>query len=414
MTATDSTGVCVVGAGQAAAELAAALRHEGYVGAITLLGDEPWLPYQRPPLSKASLVGDLQTDSLLLRKPDFYDRIGARVHTGIKAMAVNPNARTVSLADGRLLAFEHLVFATGGQARPLSVAGADQAADCENWHVLRCIADLQKLKAHWVPGAQVAIVGGGYIGLEVAASAIKSGLKPTVLEGLPRVLARVTAPEVSAFYADMHRASGVDLRTGVAVQGVECQNQRVTALLTSDGQIFADLFIVGVGLLPGIELAREAGLETDNGIVVNSHMQTRLAHVYAIGDCAAHPNIWSGTRTRIESVPNAIEQAKVAAAAIAGKPRPYEAVPWFWSDQYDLKLQMVGLSQGYEQLVLRGQPESRSFMALYLREGRVVAADAISRPGEFLTAKKLVAQRVAASPERLSDESQPLKSLLGS
>jgi 3-phenylpropionate/trans-cinnamate dioxygenase ferredoxin reductase subunit len=329
-------------------------------------------------------------------------------------MAVDADARILSLDDGRLLAFQSLVFATGGRARPLTVAGADQAAHCTNWQVLRNIGDLQKIKLLWASGVRVAIVGGGYIGLEVAASAIKSGLKPIVLEGLPRVLARVTAPEVSAFYAAMHREAGVDLRTDVAVQGVECLDQRVTALLTSAGPVIADLFIVGVGLLPSVELAREAGMDIDNGIVVDAHMQTRIKHVYAIGDCSSHPNIWSGTRARLESVPNAVEQAKIAAAAIVGRPRPYEAVPWFWSDQYDLKLQMVGLNQGYDQLVLRGQMSSRSFMALYLREGRVIAADSISRPGEFLTAKKLVAQRVAASAERLSDESQPLKALLGS
>lgn len=412
MSAGNSAGVCVVGAGQAAAELVAGLRHEGYQGPITLVGDEPWLPYQRPPLSKASLVGELAPDSLLLRKADFYERNGVTLHLGRRAVAANLDAQQVRLDDDRLLAFESLVFTTGGHARQLSVDGAARAAGAGNWHTLRNIADLQKLKPHWVAGARVAIVGGGYIGLEVASSAIKSGLKPTVLEGLPRVLARVTAPEVSAFYERVHRDAGVELRTSVAVQGVEVAGNRVAALLTSAGRIEADLYIVGVGLVPNTAVAAQAGLQTDNGIVVDAEMRTRHPRVFAVGDCAAHPNIWSGTRIRIESVPNAIEQARVAAAAIAGRPRPYEAAPWFWSDQYDLKLQMVGLSMGYEQLVLRGDPQARSFMALYLRGGRVIAADAISRPGEFLTAKKMVAGRIQASPERLADESQPLKALL--
>ena len=405
-----------MGAGQAAAELVAALRHEGYQGSITLVGDEPWLPYQRPPLSKASLVGELMPDSLLLRRTDFYERNGVSLRLGRRVVAVDPDAQQLRLDDGLLLGFESLVFATGGHARHLTVDGAAQAAGAGNWHTLRNIADLQRLKTRWLAGARVAIVGGGYIGLEVASSAIKSGLKPTVLEGLPRVLARVTAPEVSTFYERVHRDAGVDLRTGIAVQGVDVDvaGNRVTALLTSAGRIEADLYIVGVGLVPSTQVAAQAGLETDNGIVVDAHMRTRYPRVFAIGDCAAHPNIWSGTRSRIESVPNAIEQAHVAAAAIVGKPRAYEAVPWFWSDQYDLKLQMVGLSQGYEQLVLRGDPQARSFMALYLRDGQVIAADAISRPGEFLTAKKLVAGRIKASPQRLADETQPLKALLSS
>jgi 3-phenylpropionate/trans-cinnamate dioxygenase ferredoxin reductase subunit len=412
MSASNSAGVCVVGAGQAAAELVAGLRQEGYQGPIALVGDEPWLPYQRPPLSKASLVGELAPDSLLLRKADFYERNGVTLHLGRRVVAADPDAHQLRLDDDRLLAFESLVFAVGGHARQLSVDGAARAAGAGNWHTLRNIADLQKLKPQWVAGARVAIVGGGYIGLEVASSAIKSGLKPTVLEGLPRVLARVTAPEVSAFYERVHREAGVDLRTGVAVQGVNVVGDRVAALLTSAGRIEADLFIVGVGLVPNTVVAAQAGLDTDNGIVVDAEMRTRHPRVFAIGDCAAHPNVWSGTRIRIESVPNAIEQARVAAAAIAGKPRPYEAAPWFWSDQYDLKLQMVGLSQGYEQLVLRGDPQARSFMALYLRGGQVIAADAISRPGEFLTAKRLVAGRIKANPEQLADEAQPLKALL--
>ena len=412
MTTGSSAGVCVAGAGQAAAELVAGLRQEGYQGPITLVGDEPWLPYQRPPLSKASLVGELAPDSLLLRKSDFYERNGVTLHVGRRVVAADLDARQLRLDDDHLLAFESLVFAVGGHARQLSVDVAARAAGAGNWHTLRNIADLQKLKPQWVPGVRVAIVGGGYIGLEVASSAIKSGLKPTVLEGLPRVLARVTAPEVSAFYERVHRDAGVDLRTGVAVQGVEVVGDRVAALLTSAGRIEADFYIVGVGLVPNTTVAAQAGLDTDNGIVVDAEMRTRHPRVFAVGDCAAHPNIWSGTRIRIESVPNAIEQARVAAAAIAGKPRPYEAAPWFWSDQYDLKLQMVGLSMGYEQLVLRGDPQARSFMALYLRGGRVIAADAISRPGEFLTVKKLVAGRIKASPERLADETQPLKTLL--
>jgi 3-phenylpropionate/trans-cinnamate dioxygenase ferredoxin reductase subunit len=412
MTAIESTGVCVVGAGQAAADLVGGLRQEGYGGHITLIGDEPFLPYQRPPLSKASLVGTLDPETLLLRKADFYARNDARTWIGTRVQSLHLADRRIETADGRLLAFETLVLATGGRARPLPVPGADAAALCDNWHVLRGIEDLQRLKSNWRAGARIAIVGGGYIGLEVAASAIKQGLQPIVLEGLPRVLARVTAPEVSVFYEREHRAAGVDLRTGVAVTGVELAAGRVVALQTSQGPVSADLFLVGIGLVPNTELAQQAGLAVGNGILVDENLRTAAPDVYAMGDCAAHPSVWTGQITRIESVPNASEQARTVAAGIVGKPRRYDAVPWFWSDQYDLKLQMVGLSQGYDRVIVRGQPDSRSFIALYQRQGVVIAADAVSRPAEFMQARKLVAGRVSADPGRLADESLPLKELL--
>lgn len=410
--AVADAGVCVVGAGQAGAEVAAALRQEGYAGVIQLIGDEPWLPYQRPPLSKASLIGEFSVDSLLLRKQEFYERNRISVHTGRRVRTIDVDSRRVRLDDDRSLEFKHLVLATGGYARPLSVSGANDARRCDNWHVLRTIADLQRLKPQFVAGQTVAIVGGGYVGLEVASSAIKKGLKAIVLEGQPRVLARVTAPVVSAFYERVHREAGVDLRTGMTVNGIEWMNGRVLAIETSAGRVEADLFIIGVGLIPNTDVAKNAGLDIDNGIVVDAQMRTRAADVYAIGDCAAHPNVWAGTRLRLESVPSAMEQARVVASNIVGRQKDYDALPWFWSDQYDLKLQMVGLSLGYETVAVRGDPSQRSFMALYLRQGRVIAVDAISRPAEFMTAKKLVAARVSASPQQLADETQSLKTLL--
>jgi 3-phenylpropionate/trans-cinnamate dioxygenase ferredoxin reductase component len=412
MSSSSTSGVCVVGAGQAAVELAMSLRQQGYGGPITLLGEERWLPYQRPPLSKAGLVNGLQPESIVLRRAEVFAQSCIQVETGSQVVRVDVDSRILELQDGRRLQAEHIVFATGGRARCLRQAGKDIGAGCDNWHVLRSLDDLLHIREQWIPGATVAIVGGGYIGLEVAASALKSGLKPVVIEGQPRVLARVTAPEVSAFYADVHREAGVELLTGVNVNTLQRAGRKAVALDTSVGRIAADLFIVGIGLEPAVELAAVAGLATDNGIVVDSYLRTAAPHVLAIGDCAAHPSIWTGTRLRLESVPNAAEQAKVAAAAICGIPQPYKTLPWFWSDQYDLKLQMVGLSAGYEQVVLRGSPAARSFLAVYLREGRVVAVDAISRPGEFMVAKRLVSQRVIASPERLADESLPLRELL--
>lgn len=389
-----------------------ALRQQGYSGAITLLGEEPWIPYQRPPLSKAGLTSDLQTDGIALRRAEVFEQNAIHVERGTRVVGVDAESRQVDLHDGRQLHAEHIVFATGGRARRLMQAGQTLGAGCDNWHVLRTFDDLLGIRAQWQPGATIGIVGGGYIGLEVAASAVKAGLKPIVLEGQPRVLARVTAPEVSAFYADVHREAGVRLLTGVSVHGVDAVQGKVIALDTSAGRIAADLFIVGIGLQPAEELAESAGLAIDNGIVVDSSLRTEAANVLAIGDCAAHPNVWTGTRVRLESVPNAMEQAKVAAATICGQARVYDALPWFWSDQYDLKLQMAGLSAGYEQVVLRGSPRDRSFLALYLREGRVIAVDSVSRPGDFMAARKLVAQRASVSAERLADESLPLRDLL--
>ena len=317
-------GVCVIGAGQAAVELAMSLRQLGYSGSITLFGEERWIPYQRPPLSKAGLTSDLQPDGMALRRAEVFEQNAIQVERGTRVVGVDADSRRVDLHDGRQLHAEHLVFATGGRARRMVQAGLELGAGCDNWHVLRTFDDLLGIRAQWHAGATIGIVGGGYIGLEVAASAVKAGLKPIVLEGQSRVLARVTAPAVSAFYADVHREAGVQLMTGITVHGVESARNKVIALDTSAGRICANLFIIGIGLQPAVELAESAGLAIDNGIVVDSSLRTEAPNVLAIGDCAAHPNVWTGTRLRLESVPNAMEQAKVAAATICGQSRPYE------------------------------------------------------------------------------------------
>jgi 3-phenylpropionate/trans-cinnamate dioxygenase ferredoxin reductase subunit len=279
-------------------------------------------------------------------------------------------------------------------------------------HYVRTINDILKLKAQFIAGNRLLIIGGGYIGLEAASAGIKKALKVTVVEALPRVLARVTAPEISEFYETVHRRHGVDIITGVGVHGFEGDAAVQTVVLADGRRIDVDLIIVGVGLIPNTELAEAASLEVSNGIVVDAYTRTADPDIYAIGDCCNHDNGFLGRRLRLESVPNAIEQSKICAAAICGSPVPYTAVPWFWSDQYNLKLQMVGLSQGHDQIVIRGDMAAESFLAFYLQEGVVISADAINRAPDFNIAKKMVADRLKIAPELLADESQPLKSLL--
>lgn len=404
----QSETAVIVGAGHAGAELVATLRQNGYPGRIILIGDEPELPYRRPPLSKTYLSGEASRDSLLIRSAAAYDKLQVECWTGVQVLSIDRQQRRITLNDGRVQAYDKLVLATGGRARRLD----DPAAQKPNVHYIRTLADIERLKPDFAAGKRLLVIGGGYIGLEAASVGIKGGLQVTVLEAAPRVLARVAAPEISAFYEGAHRSRGVDLRTGTSVQafqGVE----RVESVLLSDGsELPVDLVIVGIGILPNDQLAREAGLEIDNGIVVDSYAQTADPDILAVGDCAQHINGFLSCYIRIESVPSAQEQARTAAHTICGKNLPHIAVPWFWSDQFDLKLQMVGLSQGYDQLVLRGDVTSESFCAFYLRKGVVLSVDAINRPQDFMVAKRLVAERVRVDPLALADESVGLKSLL--
>lgn len=407
--------VIIVGAGQAAGEVAISLRQEGFSGRIVMIGEEAYLPYQRPPLSKAYLSGSVKTEALLCRSQAAYDKALVEFIGSTRVESIMRGDKAVVLSDGRSVQYDKLVLATGGRARQLSVPGAEQAHDSSNFHYLRTIEDVSRIQPQFTAGKRLVIVGGGYVGLETAAVAIKQGLQVTVLESAPRVLARVTAPEVSAFYEKVHQDAGVDLRTGIEVQGVEvgCKDNRVTAVLCSGGFRFpADLVITGIGLVPNVELAVAAGLDVGNGITVDEFTRTSDEAIFAVGDCSNHPNSFFGYRLRLESVPNALEQARTAAATICGKQRPYASMPWFWSDQYDLKLQMVGLSQGYDQLVFRGDPATRSFIAFYLKGDFVLAADAVNRPQEFMFCKRLAAERCSVDPSALGDESRALKLLL--
>lgn len=410
----DSRCLVVVGAGQTSGELVVALRQEGYAGGIVVLGDEPHLPYQRPPLSKGYLAGELPVDALYLRPRSAYDKARAEVHLNARVEYIDRARKVVTLQDGRAFAYDMLALNTGGRPRRLTVSGADRAEAAGNFHYIRTIEDIDRFRRSFAAGRRLVVIGGGFIGLEAGAVARKHGLQVTILESLPRVLARVTAPEVSRFYERIHREHAVDLRFEFNVEDFEFDSTgSVVAVLGRGGErIAADVIVAGIGLVPNVELAARAGLQVQNGVVVDEFARTSDPHIFAAGDCANHPSPLYARRVRLESVGNAVEQARAMAANIAGKQRPYHAVPWFWSDQYQYKLQAVGLSQGHDQVVVRGSTANSSFAVFYLSDGVLLAADLINRPQEFMVAKRLVAARMSPDPRRLADEAQALKSLI--
>jgi 3-phenylpropionate/trans-cinnamate dioxygenase ferredoxin reductase component len=409
---TAADRVCIVGAGHAGGELALALRQQGYSGSIVLIGDEVHPPYQRPPLSKAYLKLECEAPALCLRQAISYERANVALELGACVERIDRQARAVHLADGRTFEYSQLAITTGSRARRLGLAAAAAAEQATNFHYFRTIDDVQRLRHRLVNGARVVIVGGGYIGLEVAAAAVSRGAQVTILEALPRVLARVTAPELSSFFEQVHREAGVDVRTGANLTGFEfsAAADAIVGVRCADGTLLpADTIVVGVGIVANTELAAAAGLAVNEGIVVDEYARTTDPWIVAAGDCTNHPNALAGRRVRLESVANAVEQARVAAATLAGKPRAYDAVPWFWSEQYDLKLQIAGLSQGYDTVVLRGAMSARAFVLFYLREGVLIAADCVNRPQDFIVSKRLLGARARIEPAALADESMPLK-----
>lgn len=404
----SKTTTIIVGAGLAGVEIALELRRLGAEGRIVIIGEEPWLPYKRPPLSKGFLAAEIGDEQLLVRSSEALKRDEIEVECGVSVVRIDRAARQVELADGRRLAYDKLALATGGRPRRLDLAGIEQA----NVYMLRTIDDALALRAEFRAGRRLVIIGGGYIGLEVASLAIGKGLEVTLLESAERILSRVAAPEISAFYERLHRQAGVDLRTGVRITAFADDNG-LTELVLEDGtRIGADAVLVGIGLVANVELAAAAGLATDDGIVVDEYSRTSDPDIVAAGDCANRPSAAAGRRVRLESVPNAMAQARHAARTLFGQPEVYDVSPWFWSDQYDLKLQIAGLSHGYTELVLRGAPDSRSFIAFYLRDGHIIAADSVSRLREFGVVKKLVAAQARISTEQLRDETTALEDLL--
>jgi 3-phenylpropionate/trans-cinnamate dioxygenase ferredoxin reductase component len=400
--------IVVAGGGHAAAQVVDSLRREGFQGRLVMAAGEPVLPYQRPPLSKKFLGGELEADRLPIRPASFYESIHCELMLGNPAVSIDATGRKLRLADGGTLAYDKLVLAVGGHARPLPVPGAD----LPGVHVLRTMADVEAIRARIVPGVRVAIVGAGYIGLECAATFRKLGLDVTVIEMMDRVMNRVVAPEMSRFYHSEHCSHGVNFLTERKVQAF-WGDGGVSAVECTDGtQVPADLAIVGIGLVPNTALAAAAGLKCEDGIFVDENCRTSDPDIYAIGDCCSHPSPRYGRRIRLESVDNAFEQAKSAAANICGKTIAHDKTPWFWSDQYELKLQIVGLSQGYDKVVLRGDPTSRSFSCCYLRDGELIALDAVNHVKDFMAARKLIAERARPDLARLGDDAVALRDTL--
>ena len=406
------THIVIVGAGQAGAQTIITLRQGGFDGDITLIGEEKELPYQRPPLSKKFLSGEMPAERLFFRPAEYYEKENITVKLSCRAETINRGAQTITLDCGETLSYDKLMLSVGSRPRPLPLDGADRP----NVFAVRGIADIEAMMPHFKAGKKLIIIGGGYIGLETAAVAQKMGLQTTVLEAMDRVLARVTDPQISEFYQSLHRDEGVKMRIGTGVEGFEF-DELVTGVKLSDGtSLEADLVVVGIGILPNVEMARDAGLDVDNGIVVNEFAQTSDPHIYAGGDCTLHPNALLGRTLRLESVQNAIEQGKAAAMHMLGDGKPYAEIPWFWSDQYDVKLQTVGLSGSHDRTVLRGDPATRSFALFYFEGDRLIAMDAINRAAEFMVARKLVhasfADNHKVDPVKLADESIPPKQFM--
>ena len=399
----------IVGASHAAAMLAPSLRQQGWQGRIVVVGAELSLPYHRPPLSKDYLAGEKTLDEILIRPAKVYEKSEVEFILGTSVEAVNRDNKTVRLSNNETLSYDKLALTVGSKVRKVNLPGVD----LDGVFYLRDLKDVERISAYIDSGANAVIVGGGYIGLETAAVLNKKGMNVTVLEMMERVMQRVTAPVVSEFYTRVHEEEGVSIRCGTGVTGFK-GNGRVAGVACSDGSEYAaDLVIIGVGILPNTELAEVAGLQVDNGIVVNGQAQTSDPDIYAAGDCTYHHNPIYDRWVRLESVQNATDQSRVIAGAACGKETGYNAVPWFWSDQYDLMLQIAGLSQGYDEIVTRGDPEEgRSFAAFYLKSGRVIAVDAINKPQEFMFTKKLIPAGKAVDKLKLADTDVPVKELL--
>ena len=404
----SGAGIVIVGAGHGGGTVAATLRQYGYDGPLTLIGEEPAAPYQRPPLSKAWLKGDADLDGVLLKPFHFYAEHGIDLRIGVRVEAIDLAAQTVRLSDGETLPYARLILSLGARARPLPIPGADLRGVLS----LRTLADAEALKAGLAPGVRLAVIGGGYVGLEAAASARALGAEVVVIERERRLLARVACATLSAFFQSTHERHGVRFELSSGVTALEGEG-RVTGVRLDDGRrIDCDLALVGVGAIPNDELAVAAGLVCGNGVKVDLDALTSDPNVYAIGDCTLRPMPLYERSLRLESVPNALEQAKACAAHIVGRPRPAAEVPWFWSDQYDLKLQIAGLPFDVAEVVVRGAPEEARFAVFHLdAQNRVQAVEAVNSAPEFMAGRQLIAKRKAVAPEALRDMSLSMKDI---
>ncbi len=403
--------VVIVGAGHGGAQVAVALRTQKFEGSIAIIGDEPELPYERPPLSKEYFAGEKEFERIQIRPAKYWDEREVTMLLNKRVVSVDPAAHNVTTDGGETIGYGKLVWATGGAPRMLPIPGGN----LPGVQGVRTRADADAMKAASESAKQIVVIGGGYIGLEAAAVLRKAGKPVILLEALDRVLARVAGEELSRFYEKEHRDHGVDLRLGVQVAAIEGEDRATGVRLGSGEVIPADLVIVGIGIVPAVEPLIAAGAHGGNGVLVDHHCKTNLADIYAIGDCAAHENDFAeGAVIRLESVQNANDQANVVAKGICGDEARYHAIPWFWSNQYDLKLQTAGLSTGHDQAVLRGDVASRSFSIVYLRGGKVIALDCVNATKDYVQGRMLVTAGLAATPEQLADVETPLKALLPS
>lgn len=389
----------IVGGGQAATQAAGSARQLGYEGRITLFSDEARLPYQRPPLSKAFLAGLMDADRLLLKPEQFYETRDIDLRLGTRVTDIRTGESRIGLDDGSELTYSKLLIATGSEPRRLEIPGHKLGGI----YYLRSIADVEAIRDEFEEGTRLLIIGAGYIGLEVAAVANRNKLSVTVLEAQSHAMSRSVCPDVANFFADYHRGAGVDIRFDTAVSAFR-GDSRVTGVETTSGdRLDCDFVIVAIGIVPRVALADAAGLAIDNGVAVDPFGRTSVANVLAAGDCTSHPHPWVGQRIRLESVQNAIEQGKAVAASICGQNSAFDAVPWFWSDQYDLKLQIAGLSAGYDETVTRGSMDDGSFSVFYLASGHVIACDSVNDPRSFIAAKQALAGKPAWARDAIAD-----------
>jgi 3-phenylpropionate/trans-cinnamate dioxygenase ferredoxin reductase subunit len=407
----SNADLVIVGTGHGGAQAAIALRQNGFAGSILLLSRDSEPPYERPPLSKEYLAGDKPFERMLVRPEPFWGGKDIKLRLASAVTKVDPVARELTIVGGETIRYGTLVWAAGGDPRRLSCPGADLGG----MHAVRDKADVDRMKAELEAGAKdVVVVGGGYIGLETAAVLRKLGCEVTLLESQDRVLSRVAGEDLSRFYEDEHRRQGVDVRLGAEVEAIDGDGDRVTGVKLASGETLeCDMLVVGIGIVPAVGPLILAGAAGANGVEVDPFCRTSLPDIYAVGDCAAHANPYAGGAViRLESVQNAHDMAACAARAICGDPQPYEALPWFWSNQYDLRLQTAGLSLGYDATVLRGDPAARSFSVIYLKEGRVIALDCVNRTKDYAQGRRLVEDRVVIPPEQLLDTETELKAML--
>ena len=398
----------VIGGGQAAIQCVASLRKEGYSGSITLIGEENHLPYQRPPLSKGFLSGSTESNRLYLKKIEFFQENSIQLNLGVTAKKIDRDNCNVRLSDDKSISYDKLVLATGSRVRKLKFPGSD----LEGINYLRGIDDAESLKDGLLKSKNLVIVGAGYIGLEVAAVATEFNTKITVVEMADRVMNRTVDPIISAYYQELHSKNGVDFILNESLEKVD-GNKTVEQVICSGGSsIEADILVIGAGVIPNIELAEESGLSCDNGICVDEYGQTEDIRIFACGDCTNHPNEKLNRRLRLESVHNAMEQSKTVASSIMGNKTAYNQIPWFWSDQYDHKLQIVGLSGDHDEVLIRGNQEESKFMLFYLKGEELIAVDAVNNPKEFLICRKLVENKVKISSDDILNQSKNLNDLI--